>query len=108
MVSQGVFYFKGLQFKSSGEFTNDKGVVIKYDESVVLKFDELEQDEKGNPILNERFIKIKNLKDNAELVDKLKKFALQSKIKLTFENKFTKDGGVVLNLIDAEESKTAK
>lgn len=36
----GNFVFKSLEKRSGGEFTNDKGQAIKYDEAYVLKVDE--------------------------------------------------------------------
>ena len=106
MVSEGVFIFKGIQYKKGGEFTNEKGELVKYNESLVLKFDESGKDENGNVTCDERFIKIKNLNEKESLINKLKEFAIYNKIKLVFENKFSKDGGVVLNLIDVDKVST--
>lgn len=65
MRSIGEFIYKGIEKRDGGEFTNDKGQNIKYNESYVLKVDE--STEKG---IFERRLKIDV--NNTALVDKLK------------------------------------
>lgn len=103
MESRGTFIYKGKQKRDAGEFKNDKGDVIKYGESIVVKFDEHTKDDNGNITCDERFIKLKNLEDKTSLIEKLDAFKIYDKITLIFDNKFTKDGGIVLNLIDVEK-----
>lgn len=65
MKCVGEFKFKGLEKRDGGEFTNDKGQNIKYNESYILKVDESTQ--KG---IYERKLKIDV--NNTYLLDKLK------------------------------------
>lgn len=67
MRAKGNFVFKGLDKRKAGEFTNDKGQVVKYDESTILKVDEITEDGE----INERKLKIDA--NNTFLIDKLKK-----------------------------------
>lgn len=66
MKAKGEFVFKGLDDRKAGEFTNDKGQVVKYNESKVLKVDEV-----VDGSINERKLKIDA--NNTFLIDKLKK-----------------------------------
>lgn len=51
MKCKGNFVYKSLEKRSGGEFTNDKGQVIKYDEAYILKVDE----ETDNGIMERKF-----------------------------------------------------
>lgn len=76
MKAKGEFVFKGLDKRDGGEFVNDKGQAIKYNESYILKVDE--QSEDGS--INERRLKIDV--NNTILVDRLKKLKAYDKISL--------------------------
>lgn len=75
MRAKGNFVFKGLDKRAGGEFTNDKGQAIKYDESFVLKVDEL-----VDGSINERKLKI-NV-NNTTLLNELNKLKPYDKIDL--------------------------
>lgn len=63
MKCQGKFKFKGLQKKSGGEFTNNKGQIIKYDDSYQILL--CETTEKG---IYDRAFKISK---DSDLVEQL-------------------------------------
>lgn len=67
--------FKGLSRREGGQFTNDKGQQVTYDDSYVLKFDE-----EVNGEVYERRLKFPTT--NKELASKLKELKVYSKIKL--------------------------
>lgn len=67
--------FKGVSKRDEGEFTNDKGQIIKYDSSYVVKFDE---DVEGE--ITERRLKFPT--SNKALYNKLKELAPYSKFVL--------------------------
>ena len=66
MKARGEFVFKGLDKRAGGEFINDKGLSVKYGESLILKIDEIID---GN--INERKLKLD--RENMILVEKIKK-----------------------------------
>lgn len=67
--------FKSVSKKDGGEFTNDKGQVVKYDSSYIIKIDD-----NVNGEIIER--KLKFPLTNKVLFDKLSKLELYSKITL--------------------------
>lgn len=77
----GEFIYKGIEKREGGEFTNDKGQNIKYNESYILKIDE--STDKG---IFERKLKI-DLKNNS-LIDKLKNKKPYEPIKLLCDINF--------------------
>lgn len=81
MKSVGEFIYKGIEKRSGGEFTNDKGQNIKYNESYILKVDE--STEKG---IFERRLKIDV--NNNYLIDKLKNKKPYESIKLLCDINF--------------------
>lgn len=76
MKARGEFVFKGLDKRDGGEFVNDKGQNVKYNESYILKVDEIGEDNS----INERRLKVDP--KNLSLVDKLKKLKAYDKINL--------------------------
>lgn len=81
MKCQGDFIFKGLEKRDGGEFTNQRGQVIKYGDSYILKVDE--KTEKG---IYERKLKIDIT--NSTLIGKLQKVADYAPIRLSCDVKF--------------------
>ena len=75
MQTVGNFVFKGLEKREKGEFTNDRGQLIKYPESYQLKVDEIK-----DGVVNERKLKIAITNDT--LVQKLFKKNIYDKIDL--------------------------
>lgn len=75
MKAIGKFVYKGLEKRDGGEFTNEKGQVIKYGEKYVLKVDE---DNEG--VINERKLSIDTA--NVGLIDRLKALKPYEKIQL--------------------------
>lgn len=71
------FIYKSLEKRDGGKFTNDKGDVIEYSDSYVLKVDELTS--KG---IYER--KFKFPTKNIELVNKLKDINAYSRVQIEF------------------------
>lgn len=67
--------YKGLSKRDGGQFTNEKGQQVTYDDSYILKFDE-----EVNGEVFER--KLKFPFTNKELANKLRKLEIYSKIKL--------------------------
>ena len=70
MKAKGEFVFKGLDKRAGGEFLNDKGQKVSYNEAYVLKVDEL-----VDGSINERKLKIDTA--NTSLIDNLKKLKPQ-------------------------------
>lgn len=81
MISKGKFKFKSIEKREGGEFTNDKGQLIKYDSSYVIKVDE--QTENG---IYERRFKISS-SDNV-LVSKMQRLSAYDDIEMTFDIQF--------------------
>ena len=75
MKAVGEFVFKGLDRKDGGEFTNERGQLVKYNSKYVLKVDEVLE---GS--INERKLNISE--DNKALIDKIKTLKANDKIKL--------------------------
>lgn len=75
MKAVGEFVFKGLDRKDGGEFTNERGQLVKYNSKYVLKVDEVLE---GS--INERKLNISE--DNKALIDKIKTLKAYDKIKL--------------------------
>lgn len=75
MKARGEFYFKGIEKKEAGEFTNVKGELVKYGTRTILKVDEL-----VDGSVNERKLRIDT--NNTFLIDKLKKLKLYEIITL--------------------------
>lgn len=78
MKCVGDFVFKSLEKRSAGEFRNDKGSVVKYDESYILKVDE--QAENG---IFERKFKVSV--QNTDLIHNLQALQPYSKCKIGFD-----------------------
>ena len=78
MKCEGEFVFKNLSKRVGGEFKNDKGQEIKYDECFIIKCDEVIDTE-----INER--KFKFPKDNKTLKAKLEKLPAYTKINILFD-----------------------
>ena len=81
MQAIGKFIFKSLEKKQGGEFTNEKGQLVKYSESYQLKIDE-----NKDGVISER--KLKVLADNNTLVQKLMKKNAYDKIELLCDVEF--------------------
>lgn len=81
MISKGKFKFKSIDKRDGGEFTNDKGQVIKYDSSYVIKVDE--QTENG---IYERRFKVSS--DNNVLLSKIQRLSAYDDIEMTFDIQF--------------------
>lgn len=75
MKAKGEFVFKGLDKRAGGEFLNDKGQKVSYNEAYVLKVDEV-----VDGSINERKLKIDTA--NTSLIDNLKKLKPYDKIEL--------------------------
>ncbi len=67
--------YKGLSKREGGEFTNEKGQKVEYNDSFVLKFDE----EVNGEVFERR---LKFPVTNKELARKLRELEVYSKIKL--------------------------
>lgn len=78
MKCVGNFVFKGIERKDGGEFTNEKGKLVKYDESFVVRLDEVEGD-----VISER--KLKFPIDNTVLYNRLKSLKPYDHITLDLE-----------------------
>lgn len=78
MTSIAKMIYKSIEKKDGGEFVNDKGQKISYDESYTLKVDE--QTENG---IYERRFKIP--KTNVSLVDTLKTLKPYDEITIKFD-----------------------
>jgi len=78
MTCQGIVVFKGVTTRSGGTFKNSQGQEINYDESYVLKFDEIKGDTS-----DER--KLKFPISNKALYQKLKELDLYTKINVLFD-----------------------
>lgn len=78
MKAIGNFVYKGLDKRSAGKFTNDKGQEVSYKEAYTLKVDE---NVDGN--INERKLKVDV--DNIGLVNGLKKLKLYEAFTLECE-----------------------
>lgn len=81
MISKGKFKFKSIEKREGGEFINDKGQLITYESSYVIKVDE--QTENG---IYERRFKISS-SDNA-LVSKIQRLSAYDDIEMTFDIQF--------------------
>lgn len=81
MQTIGNFVFKGLEKKNGGEFTNERGQLIKYPESYQLKVDEIK-----DGVVSERKLKVSV--DNDKLVQKLMRKNIYDKIDLQCEIEF--------------------
>ena len=97
MKSVGRFRFKGLEKRSGGSFTNERGQLINYSESYVLKLDE--ETELG---IYER--KLKFSADNSTLLGKVQNLAPYSKIDVTCDISFF-GNNVKVTPIDIIEAK---
>ena len=81
MICNGEFIFKSVEKRDAGEFTNEKGDLVKYDSSYILKVDEINK----NGIFER---KLKVSKDNTALITKLFKLEPYTKINVTFDVNF--------------------
>lgn len=77
MICQGEFVFKGIEEREGGEFVNSQGRVIKFDESYIVKVDEI-IDNKAQ----EQNFKFK--KSNKKLAEDFKAFKMYDDILITF------------------------
>lgn len=82
MICKGQFIFKEVKKNDGGKFTNDKGDVIEYPATYVLKVDEL-SDKNG---INER--KFKFPITNDDLFAELKALNPYEKIEIVFDTFF--------------------
>ena len=89
MVCKGEFVFRGIEKRDGGEFTNDKGELIKYQDAYVLKVDE----DTTNGIF-ERKLKVN--KDNSVLLNKIKNIKLYDRICLICDVQFYGSGARVI------------
>lgn len=78
MKCSGIFVFKSFSHKNGGEFTNEKGDIIKYPASYTLKVDEL----MDNGDINERKFKVSE--KQVQLINDLKDLESYQKIELNF------------------------
>lgn len=81
MICKGKFKFKSIEKREGGEFTNDKGQLIRYESLYVIKVDE--QTENG---IYERRFKISS-SDNV-LVSKIQRLSAYDDIEMTFDIQF--------------------
>lgn len=77
----GDFIYKGIEKRDGGEFVNDKGQAVKYDDSYVLRVDEV-----VNGVSYERKLKVS--KKNTTLVTKLQALELYKPVKLSCDVTF--------------------
>ena len=75
MQAVGEFVYKGIETRKAGEFLNDKGDTVKYNEACILKVDEV-----VDGSINERKLKVDV--NNTMLIDKLKKLVPYNKFNL--------------------------
>ena len=78
MECKGIFIYKGIEKTDGGEFTDDKGQVIKYFPMYKVKVDE-----KNGDTVEERIFKFSL--DNNYLASKFKEFSLYDKIQIDFK-----------------------
>jgi len=78
MKCKGIFVFKSVNLREGGQFTNEKGDIVKYPPAYVLKFDEETRDG-----IIER--KLKFPEDNNVLAYKLKELEPYTKICIEFD-----------------------
>lgn len=81
MRCKGNFVFKSLDKRAGGEFTNDKGDVIKYDDAYVLKVDE----DTNNGIMKRKF---KFPTTNTVFADNLKGLEPYTRVCIEFDISF--------------------
>lgn len=67
MKAEEVFVFKGIERKEAYEFDTAEGKHLKVPASYTVKFDE-----KVNGIIYSREVKVKDTKENSDLIEKLK------------------------------------
>lgn len=78
MKCEGNFIYKGIEERKAGEFTNERGQVVKYDEAFKISLDEME----GSKVTTRTFTFPKN---NTELANKFKNLKLYDNIVVAFE-----------------------
>lgn len=78
MECKGNFIYKGIEKTDGGEFTNDKGQVIKYVPMYKVKVDEKKED-----TVEERVFKFSS--DNNYLASKFKELSLYDKVQIDFK-----------------------
>lgn len=78
MKCEGNFIYKGIEERKGGEFTNERGQVIKYDEAFKITLDETD----GSKVNTRTFTFPKN---NTELANKFKDLKLYDNIVVAFE-----------------------
>jgi hypothetical protein len=78
MKCRGRFVFKSLEKRPGGEFTNDKGNVVKYKDSYILKVDEETED----GIFERKF---KFSPDNKDLAENLSLLSPYSRVWIGFD-----------------------
>lgn len=85
MKCKNIVVFKGVDERAGGEFTNERGQVIKYDKSYVVRFDE-----EVNGEVSEKRAKFKGTMDT--LYNKFKTLKTYDKIELLFEVNILNNG----------------
>ena len=78
MKCEGNFVYKGIEERKGGEFTNERGQVIKFDPAFKLTLDEIN----NGKVETRTFTFSKN---NTELYDKFKDLKLYSEIIVAFD-----------------------
>lgn len=78
MKCEGNFVYKGIEERKGGEFTNERGQVIKFDPAFKITLDEIN----NGKVETRTFTFPKN---NAELYDKFKDLKLYSDIIVAFD-----------------------
>lgn len=78
MKCEGRFIYKSIERKEGGEFTNDKGQVIKYNPTYAVKVDEV----RGDKIIDRIF---KFPETNQELANKFKQVNPYEDIIIAFD-----------------------
>lgn len=78
MKCEGNFIYKGIEKRQGGEFTNERGQVIKYDDAFKITLDEVNE----GKVITRTFTFSKN---NTELENKFKSLKLYDNIVVAFD-----------------------
>lgn len=96
MLTSGKFIYRGIEKKGSGEFTNDKGQLIKFNDRIVVKLDETIE---GQVFSREVKLDLTN-----PLVEKVKSLQPYSQVVCDFKVDFL-GSGVKLELVGIDNKK---
>lgn len=78
MKCEGNFIYKGIEERKAGEFTNERGQVIKFDSAFKITLDEIDESKVKTRVFTFP-------KNNIELAEKFKDLKLYSDIIVAFD-----------------------